>query len=943
MKRHKLNIEPTAARSRISRLKAQGANPATQTRNSQKNIEQQELSFAYENYETALRKANLLDYDDLLLRTVDLLRGHPTCVSNVEAVLIDEFQDTNVVQFNLMRLFAQRNKRITCVGDPDQSIYGFRSAETKNLKRMRTQYPDTLVILLEENYRSSGAILLSALEVIQQDESRPIKPLLPTHTVGTPPVLRKLPSAAIEASWIVSEVKRAIALSGNMITFGDIAILLRSASLSRSIESAFGKDAIPYVMVGGHKFFDRMEVKILLDYLRIISQPQNNDALARVVNTPSRRIGQATIKSLLEEAEIKGISLWNLILKAVQGHMTLSTKLSKSAEQGLGSFSNLIILARSRFYDGKEVDASLADLMEYVIKKLSYHEYLEKSHPEDHEGRWANVQELFAQASEFSDNCSDEDEGLPKIEGMEQRETSTVEDTLSRFLANVALSSEMKHEEDMDGTKGQVTISTIHAAKGLEWPVVFIPAVYEGSIPHSRAEDTDEERRLLYVAMTRAKVLLYLSCPMKNSQREQTTLSPFLNHKSVTPHLQNKGPSLGFSLVKSIARILRRSFPSETDIAKLCKGRHLADDLWSVNGEENNEAAEHGAWNDTTAPSEEQRAFKKCRVERDGHCLTSGGNVANMSRQNFRSTTTMQSAKDFSISSTAFHAGFVSAGSYLQDLSTSKCGSNPQSEDNMTAPSTSISNSAEIKENQQTDKKVKIQAKKRSDGQGTLMTFFSKATMGLPQDSSVHPSPNAIIPPKAMSATGKQSSTHKQDAASPEIFFENENGTANHTNKIAAASHNKIQIFHGKTERTSSSVAQASHRTSPPRNIPRSHENHRPRVTPLQGRPRPSLRQCDHMPKQYVFLSSSPPPLEHLSEEAEATKSSETLSKPAALVKHPIGVTASSYSNNIRPATTMHMTSMAQFQAIDKAPRRTLGVRRSINGWANRGTQPLGG
>jgi DNA helicase-2/ATP-dependent DNA helicase PcrA len=256
IKRHNLTIDAAAVRSRISGRKAKGAEAqpfGNGKHSSAKSLEIQEFEICYIEYEDALKRSNLLDYDDLLLRCVDLLRAYPSCVSNVEAVLIDEFQDTNLVQFDLMRLFASQRKRVTIVGDPDQSIYGFRSAETKNFKRMLKQYPETVTIPLEENYRSSGAILLTALEVIQQDEGRISKSLLPTHNVGTRPVLRKLASAHDEAEWIITEIKRCLTLTGNIMIFDDVAILLRSASLSRHIESALGKAGIPYRMVGQSK------------------------------------------------------------------------------------------------------------------------------------------------------------------------------------------------------------------------------------------------------------------------------------------------------------------------------------------------------------------------------------------------------------------------------------------------------------------------------------------------------------------------------------------------------------------------------------------------------------------------------------------------------------------------------------------------------------------
>jgi DNA helicase-2/ATP-dependent DNA helicase PcrA len=488
--------------------------------NRNKPLEAQEFARVYTEYEDALKRSKLLDYDDLLLRCVDLLREHPSCVSNVEAVLIDEFQDTNLVQFDLMSLFAAHKKKITIVGDPDQSIYGFRAAEIKNLVRMQKQYTDTLVINLEQNYRSSGAILLLALEVIRQDEARPAKPLLPTHCVGTRPVLRKLPSAITEASWIVNEIKRTVALTGGMLTLNDVAILIRSATLSRHIESALGNAGISYRMVGGHRFFDRVEVKITLDYLRTIAQPENNDSLARIINVPGRKIGDTTLNALMEEAETKKVPLWDLILNSVQCKKTLRTKLTKQAEQGLAFLVNLILNARKKMSDSGDQDFSLVDLMHYVVKRIALEQHLEKTYPDDHESRWANVEELIRQASESSEaSAVSNDEDLPAIEGvLQEQNANKITESLSQFLANVALSSEIQPEGESEASQAQVTISTIHAAKGLEWPVVFIPAAYDGSIPHSRADDIDEERRLLYVAMTRAKALLYICYPLKNSQ-----------------------------------------------------------------------------------------------------------------------------------------------------------------------------------------------------------------------------------------------------------------------------------------------------------------------------------------------------------------------------------------------------------------------------------------
>jgi Superfamily I DNA and RNA helicases len=270
------------AQGKISRHKAHGLTPDALAERVK--AEEIELVDIYRAYQAALADSNLLDYDDLLVRCGDLLREHPECVSNVQTVLVDEFQDTNIIQYDLMNLFAAQNRRITIVGDPDQSIYGFRSAEIQNLRRMQRRYSNTSIVLLESNYRSSASILKSAQDVIEQDTTRPAKTLQATHSFGTLPVLRKLPTANAEATWMVLEIKRAIAMTGGLVRMSDIAVLLRSASLSTRIETAFGRAGIPYKMVGGRKFFDRMEVKTLVNYLRVVSHTGHIDAILNIIN-----------------------------------------------------------------------------------------------------------------------------------------------------------------------------------------------------------------------------------------------------------------------------------------------------------------------------------------------------------------------------------------------------------------------------------------------------------------------------------------------------------------------------------------------------------------------------------------------------------------------------------------------------------------------------------
>jgi DNA helicase-2/ATP-dependent DNA helicase PcrA len=250
-KRLDMHIEPPIARAWISKRKAKGTSDerTVKGKNGQ-SVESQALERCFQEYQSQLEQSNLLDYDDLLVRCVELLRKFPQCVSNIQTVLIDEYQDTNGIQYDLMRLFAQEHRRITIVGDPDQSIYGWRSAEIKNLHRLLRDYPGTDEISLEENYRSSSSILDTSLKVIQQDHERYRKVLLPVHDRGTRPVLRKLKSATDEADWIISEIRRIRMLSGDMINFDDFAILLRSAALSRHVESTLGREGIAYRMVG---------------------------------------------------------------------------------------------------------------------------------------------------------------------------------------------------------------------------------------------------------------------------------------------------------------------------------------------------------------------------------------------------------------------------------------------------------------------------------------------------------------------------------------------------------------------------------------------------------------------------------------------------------------------------------------------------------------------
>lgn len=659
-KRFDLKVEPSYAKSWISKQKAKGSTGAPSQPQKSKGHTQShhsDLSKCAEEYREHLDRANLLDYDDLLVRCTELLRNHPSCVSNVQTVLIDEYQDTNGIQYELMSLFAQRQRRITVVGDPDQSIYGWRSAEVRNLYRLLREYPNTDEISLEENYRSSQSILDVSLQVIQEDKKRYQKVLLPVHAKGTKPVLRSLGSSSAESEWIIMEIRRLIVMFGGMLKYNDVAILLRSASLSRHIESALGKAGIAYRMVGGHKFYERKEIKILIDYLRVVYEPSNNDAVARIISVPRRGIGEATIKSLLEEAETSKLSLWTVLCQHCRGERKASTNIRSNMEQKLNT--GLIRVINSLRQRSDEITESspvtLTDLIEQLISQLRFKQHLEDEYADNHESRWSNVQEFVNLVRDFvRDFGSQEVDELPAVQGLEQANDHNI---LGRFLANVSLASDAQRDGQVEDQSALVTISTIHAAKGLEWPIVMVPSVYNGSIPHSRSEDSDEERRLLYVAMTRAKALLYLSCPLYGSQglSNKVELSHFIS-SFASKAFAEKGPVINSSVLKEVGKILGRDVVTERVAVKnLPPTFSPEDDAFPVNpvDPKNVDKVEGAAFNSTA----------KRKLNR----ISSGESAEEDMEQPFKREyhTTMEQASDFTMSSLP---GFVSAGTHQTSL-----------------------------------------------------------------------------------------------------------------------------------------------------------------------------------------------------------------------------------------------------------------------------------
>ncbi|KAJ7604586.1 P-loop containing nucleoside triphosphate hydrolase protein [Mycena polygramma] len=534
----------------------------------------------YQEYEKALRRHNSLDFDDLLLFGVKLFTEHPPATSWCRHVLVDEFQDTNVTQYELMRaIAAPTNGCITIVGDPDQSIYGWRSAEVGNLAKMRRDFVGTTQILLEENYRSTGSILKASIAIVSQDKSRIAKTLLTSHPSGTVPVLRSFPSEQAEANFIAVEIKRLVACMGGILRWGDFAILLRFSALSRAIESALQKEAIPSAVLGGHKFFDRQEIKEILAYLQLVDNPSFEPAFTRAINVPARGIGEKSIEALIDRAKKTKISP----LEAVERiYDSKQPDIRPAVKNKIGPFVKAVRTLRTLAIEG----ASPPDLIQRLLQLIEYEAHLKKTQAE-WESRWENVQELitFASDVEHDVNLSDPDSAnsspryTPSFSSVGCHLQTCSDTPLRLFLQASMLSSEGDNQSEED-SKEKVTISTCHAAKGLEWPVVIIPAVEQGTFPFYRTDDVQEERRLLYVACTRAQSLLYLSHVSKRKFGGETKTKEISEFIAAATKEHPVGLSLAFniftprtaqfSLIERavIAQVLGRADAPEAEVAR---------------------------------------------------------------------------------------------------------------------------------------------------------------------------------------------------------------------------------------------------------------------------------------------------------------------------------------------------------------------------------------
>ncbi|MHB8393364.1 MAG: ATP-dependent helicase [Candidatus Dormibacteria bacterium] len=436
----------------------------------------------FPHYELLLQANRALDFDDLLLRSVRLLESSEDTLDYFRArfahVLVDEYQDTNRAQYSLLRLLVEEHRRVTVVGDPDQSVYSWRGADIRNILEFQRDYPDALVIPLEQNYRSTAAILRAAGAVIQENSMRVEKSLWTDGPEGAAVTVAQFYDEREEATAVARE---ALALADRgEADFGEMAVLYRTNAQSRSFEEVLLRAGVPYRLVGGVRFYQRKEVKDVLAYLRLLLYRQDRVAFERVVNVPKRGIGSQSLQQLMRVAQERSVGYWELL--ADPG----SAGIRGQAASGLTRFGRTV----EEVFDWG-VSWPLVQVFDRLVELTGYRSYLRDGTPEGEE-RWANVMELRGLAAELGDQ--------PML------------DSLPAFLEQVALAGEGDQLEE--GLRA-ITLITLHQVKGLEFPVVFVTGVEEGLLPHVRSLDTvaemEEERRLLYVGMTRAKRLLYLS------------------------------------------------------------------------------------------------------------------------------------------------------------------------------------------------------------------------------------------------------------------------------------------------------------------------------------------------------------------------------------------------------------------------------------------------
>lgn len=469
---------------------------------------QLKIAKVYKEYEAQMRANNALDFDDLLVKTVQLLETQPDVRENYQErfryIMVDEYQDTNTVQFRLVSLLAGKYRNLCVVGDDDQSIYKFRGANIRNILDFEKEFSDAKVIKLEQNYRSVGNVLEVANSVIRNNKGRKEKTLWTDNEKGEKIRLRQFDTAYDEAQFIAEDIKDETEQGAN---YSDHAVLYRTNAQSRLLEEKFVAMNIPYKIVGGINFYSRREIKDVLSYLKTIDNGKDDLAVRRIINVPKRGIGLTTINRIQESAAARGIGFYDALSAP-----DLIPGIGRSASK-LDSFAALI-----EYFKGRSEESGVTDLLTEVIEKTGYTESLEADDPEELEARVQNIDELVSKAAVYEESCSDRGE----------------RSTLSGFLEEVALVADIDSvAEDRD----YVILMTLHSAKGLEFPHVYLAGMEDGLFPSYMSisgddpEELEEERRLCYVGVTRAEEKLTLTCArmrLVRGERQYNSMSRFI-------------------------------------------------------------------------------------------------------------------------------------------------------------------------------------------------------------------------------------------------------------------------------------------------------------------------------------------------------------------------------------------------------------------------------
>ncbi|GAA2824368.1 DNA helicase PcrA [Lactococcus raffinolactis] len=519
---------------------------------------------AYKRYETELKRSESMDFDDLIMNTILLFDKNPDVLAYYQGkfqyIHVDEYQDTNHAQYQLVQLLAKRFKNLCVVGDADQSIYGWRGADMQNILDFEQDYPEAKVVLLEENYRSTKTILQAANEVINNNKKRRPKKLWTQNADGENIIYHRSGDEREEANFVAGQINHE--LQENKRQYSDFAVLYRTNAQSRAIEEALLKSNIPYTMVGGTKFYSRKEIRDVVAYLNVIANVRDNISFERIVNEPKRGVGPKALETLRDFAAQQNVSL----LEASRD-VTLSSLKGKAA-------SELFNLAHTLLNLADDVDQfTITELVEKVLDKTTYKKALEvQTTSLEAQNRLENIEEFLTVTKSFDDKESEN-----AVEG------ETGLDKLSRFLNDLSLVA----DTDSYDETSQVTLMTLHAAKGLEFPVVFLVGMEEGVFPLSRqAEDEDEleeERRLAYVGITRAEEVLYVTNASsrmlfgRSSYNQPSRFLREIDDDLLTYTGQARKANTSFNATyKSSSTSSRSQFGSGVSLADAIKGRKSA-------------------------------------------------------------------------------------------------------------------------------------------------------------------------------------------------------------------------------------------------------------------------------------------------------------------------------------------------------------------------------